>query len=156
MAGPVRVLIADDSPDITDMLEYVLNADPQLECVGCLHSADELAGEVRRLRPDILILDASMPGKDPLTVMAEFATEFPEVRAIFHSGYDDDELIGRVIDAGAWGFVSKREDVESVLSAIRAVAAGKTVFPDRPPRAGQRTSVRADQRRGDSPPPSSD
>ncbi len=134
-ASTIRVMVADDNPDIADVLAYVIGAEPAMECVGCLHSADHLAEEIRALRPDVLVLDATMPGRDPLTAVKELGPEFPEVRAIFYSGHDDREFIERVVDAGAWGFVSKRREAEAVLAAIRLVAAGKVVFPERrPPR----------------------
>lgn len=127
---PIRVLVIDDSPDITEMLSYLIGVEPDLECVGCLHSANDLLENVQSLRPDVLILDASMPGKAPLTALEECATAFPSLLAIVYSGYDDPSLVERVIDAGAWGFVSKREDPDSVVRAIRTVAAGKVAFPD--------------------------
>jgi two-component system invasion response regulator UvrY len=129
--GSVRVLVADDQPDIADMLEYVIGDDPGLDCVGCLHSADELAAAVRNLHPDVLVLDARMPGVDPLTAIAELAPEFPGLKSIFYSGYDDPDFIERIIDAGAWGFVSKRHESDAVVRAIHNVVAGKVVFPER-------------------------
>ena len=133
---PIRVLVVDDHPDITDILSYVIGVDPQLECVGRLHSADRLAEEIRALRPDVMILDARMPGVDPLTALVGITPEFPGLRTIFYSGYDDPEFIEQIIDAGAWGFVSKGHASDAVVRAIHAVAAGKVVFPERRRRTG--------------------
>ena len=127
----IRVLVVDDQPDIAEMLEYVIGVDPGLECVGCLHSANALADSIRTHRPDVLVLDARMPGVDPLTAMVALAPEFPELKSIFYSGYDDPDFIERIIDAGAWGFVSKRHESDAVVRAIHSVAAGRVVFPER-------------------------
>ena len=124
-------MVIDANPDLTDVLSYVISVEPNMECVGCRQSADDLANEIRRLHPDVLVLDASMPGKDPVTALMESTSEFPAVRTIVYSGYDDRALIERVIDAGAWGFVSKREAPDAVVRAIRAVVAGQIAFPDR-------------------------
>lgn len=133
-ASPIRVLVVDDNPDLAEMLEFVIGVEPAMECVGCLHTADRLAEAIRALRPDVLVLDAKMPGRDPLALVKELGPEFPGVRAIFYSGFDDPDFIEQVIDSGAWGFVSKRRQSAAVLEAIRSVAAGRVVFPDhRPP-----------------------
>ena len=134
MNAPIKVLVVDDSPDITELLSYLIGVEPRLECVGCRQSADGLADDIHRLQPDILVLDASMPGKDPITALAECRIEFPGLRAVVYSGYDDSALIERVIDAAAWGFVSKREAPNVVVRAILAVAAGQVVFPVKPSR----------------------
>jgi len=132
-APSIRVLVADDNADVAGVLEYVIGIEPTMECVGCLTSADRLAEEIRALRPDVLVLDAKMPGKDPLATLMELGPEFPGMRAIFYSGSDDPEFIEKIIDAGAWGFVSKSRKADAVLDAIRMVAAGRVVFPDRRP-----------------------
>lgn len=125
---PTRVLLVDDNPDIADVLCHVVGTEPAMECVGCLQSVDRLTEEIRSLRPDVLVLDARMPGKDPLSAMKEFAAEFPDVRTIFHSGFDDPDFIEQIIDAGAWGFVSKTHDPRTLIRAIRSVAAGRVAF----------------------------
>lgn len=130
---PIRVMVADDNPDLADVLVHVIGIEPAMECVGCVQSADDLAGQIRSLRPDVLVLDARMPGRDPLTVVTEVGPEFPDLRTIFYSGYDDADFIERIIDAGGWGFVSKRQPAAAVIEAIRSVAAGKVVFPERRP-----------------------
>ena len=138
----IRVLVADDNRDLADMLAYVIGIEPAMECVGCVQSADHLAEEIRALRPDVLVLDAKMPGRDPLAVVTELGPEFPGVRAIFYSGYDDPDFVERIIDAGAWGFVSKRHQAAAVIEAIRSVAAGKVVFPERRPPSPRGDSAR--------------
>lgn len=133
-APPLRVMVADDNSDLAEMLAYVIGVEPAMECVRCVQSADHLAEEIRAHRPDVLVLDAKMPGRDPLAAVAELGPEFPGVRTVFYSGYDDADFIERTIDAGAWGFVSKRQQAAAVIEAIRSVAAGRVVFPEpRPP-----------------------
>ncbi len=127
----IRVLVADDQPDITEVLQYVIGIDPGLECVGCLGRADELGDAVRTLRPDVLVIDARMPGTDPLIAVRELADEFPAIKCIFYTGYDDPGFIERMIDSRAWGFVSKSLGSDAVLRAIHSVAVGTPVFPKR-------------------------
>lgn len=128
---PTRVLCVDDSRDMTAVMQLMIDAEPQMECVGCLHSANDLAKVARRLNPppDVVILDATMPGKNPLASMAELAAEFPTIRTIILSGHDDAAFVQRAIDAGAWGCVSKREPPDAILRAVREAANGHARRP---------------------------
>jgi DNA-binding NarL/FixJ family response regulator len=122
---PIKVVCVDDSADITALLSMVIDAQPDMESAATLHAADELPAEVARSQPDVVILDLTMPGRDPLEVVEELASNAPSTRIIVYSGYDDAGLTDRAIDAGAWGHVSKHHEIDMVLRAIRHVAGGK-------------------------------
>lgn len=136
-ASKIRVLFVDDNQDLTVVLHMIIDAEPDMQCVGCLASADHLVAEVRRLctkapapTPDaathlVVILDATMPGKDPLEAMSELAAAFPHVQTIIYSGHDDPRFIDRAINAGAWQYVSKREEPTALTRAVREVWALK-------------------------------
>jgi two-component system response regulator NreC len=136
-ATKIRVLFVDDNQDLSTVLRMVIDAEPDMRCVGCLASADRLVAEVRRLctraptpnpeaaTPLVVILDATMPGKDPFEAMSELATAFPQVPTIIYSGHDDPGFIDRASNAGAWGCVSKREEPDAVTRAVREVWALK-------------------------------
>jgi len=126
-APPTLVLCVDDNRDVTAVARLMIESDPTMRCVGCLDSADQLEEEVRRLGADtplIVLLDATMPGKDPLEVMGRLASAFPRTRTILFSGYDDQSFIDRAVDAGAWGCLSKHDEPSALLRAVREVAAG--------------------------------
>lgn len=128
---PTRVLCVDDNPDIRDVMKMVIETDPTLRCVGCMASADQLIEKIRRMNPppDVVLLDATMPGKDPLTVMMAMAAACPTVRTIVYTGHDDAVFVDKVRDAGAWGYVSKNEDPDTILKAVHEVAAGRVWWP---------------------------
>jgi DNA-binding NarL/FixJ family response regulator len=151
--GRIDVLCVDDYPALTDVMRRLINAQPDMRCVGCLASADELANEVRRLcthplpgpaptenpttnptanpasNPVVVILDATMPGKNPFDAVRELAAAFPHVKTIMYSGHNDRGMVDRAIDAGAWGCAAKGMDPTQVLHAVREVVAGRVVFP---------------------------
>jgi two-component system, NarL family, response regulator DesR len=136
-ATKIRVLFVDDNQDLSTILRMVIDSEPDMRCVGSLASADTLVAEVRRLctqappptpdvaTPLVVILDATMPGKDPLEAMRELAAALPQVRTIIYSGHDDPGFIERVIGAGAWGCVSKRHEPAAITRAVREVCAGR-------------------------------
>lgn len=124
----ITVLCVDDARDITLMFSHLINGEADMRCVGALQSADELLAEVERLRPDVVLLDLTMPGKDPLTALRELGARVPASRVIVYSGYDDTATVDSTLEAGAWGCVSKHSEPGAVLAAIRRVAAGEAVY----------------------------
>lgn len=126
-----RVLCVDDNPDMTFVLRMMINVEPTMRCVGCLASADHLIQKVRGLSPppDVVLLDATMPGKDPLDVMSEMVAEFPAIKTIVYSGHDDPAFVERFKNAGACGCVSKRDEPDTIVRAVREVAAGRAWWP---------------------------
>lgn len=134
----IRVLCVDDCPDIIAALELVFGIDGTMECIGGLRSANKLVGEVQRHSPppDVVVLDATMPGMNPLEALRQLVTTCPLTRTIIYSGCDDPELVDLARTAGAWGYVSKGAEPTVLLDAVREVASGSTVFPQYGRRSG--------------------
>ena len=70
MTKSIRVLCVDDSRDVTNMLARLMSFETDVMCVGELNSADRLVAEVGALRPDVVLIDLTMPGRDPLGARA--------------------------------------------------------------------------------------
>ena len=124
-SSPLRVMCVDDNRFIGEAVQTVLQERSDLEWAGWLSSAAELAGESRRRRPDIVLLDIDMPGRNVFEVLEEYVQSFPTVRVIMFSGYVRPEYIDRAINAGAWGYVSKNDGTEHMIEAIDRVAGGE-------------------------------
>jgi DNA-binding NarL/FixJ family response regulator len=124
----VRVMVVDDLAQIREVIRVLVDLEPDLECVGCSETADNLVNEARNLNADIVLLDASMPGCDPLGAMSELSRALPHVRTIVVSGRDDGAFIDQAMECGAWGCVSKYDPPTAIVRAVRQVAAGKAVL----------------------------
>jgi DNA-binding NarL/FixJ family response regulator len=122
------VLVVDDSEDISSLYRNVIDQEPDLECVGTLPDADKLVEVVLERRPNLVLLDLSMPGRSPLEVVRELAERCPDTRVVFLSGYDDPDTVRSVLDAGAWGLASKHGTPPDVLSMLRRVHRGEICF----------------------------
>jgi len=120
--GRTRVLCVDDSPDLADMLARLVGASPDMINVGTLGSAERIVEEVILHRADVVVLDLTMPGPDPLAAIGLLAKHAPKCRVIAFSGFDDPGTRQAVRCAGAWDLVSKRGEPNDIIVAIRRVA----------------------------------
>jgi DNA-binding NarL/FixJ family response regulator len=125
----MRVLCVDDHADMRGVMKMVIDCEPDMQCVGTLDSANQLIAEAMRVNATVILLDASMRGKDPFEAMAELAAQAPEIRTIIYSAHHDPAFIERARTSGAWGCVSKDGDPDVVVRAVRQVAAGTVFFP---------------------------
>jgi len=121
----IRVLCVDDNPDLADVYASVIDAEDDMESVGVLGSADAMCATIREKGASVALVDLTMPGKPPLEAIEEASKEQPECRVIVISGYDDSKTVSDALERGAWGFVSKHGEMETVLKAIRTVAGGE-------------------------------
>ena len=134
---PIRVLCVEDHAILVEGLRARLSREPDFEYVGRLASADGLVGSVERLRPDIVVMDIEMPGRNAFEAAAELRQKFPQVRVVFLSGHMRDRHLSSAMSCGASGFFSKLDDPDSLLAGLRDVWRGVQVLgPTAAARAG--------------------
>lgn len=126
--SPVRILCVDDNEEILSALSLHFAHIEGFEVVGTLSSADGLAAAVAKSKPDILVLDLDMPGLSPIQALREVDRSGLPTRTIVFSGHLRSELVDQVMDAGAWGYVTKNDGETSLVTAIRAVMAGEIAW----------------------------
>ena len=133
---PIRVLCVDDQEDITTVVRMLITEESNMQCVGCLASVEHLVEDVRALPapPDVVILDATMPGRSPMMALEELAGACPKTRTLIYSAHNDPAFIRHAKLAGAWGWVCKDDEPTSLLRAVREVADGRPVWPVGPKR----------------------
>jgi DNA-binding NarL/FixJ family response regulator len=128
-ASTIRILAADDHPLIRAGLVSFLATEPGLEVVAEVGNGEEALEKYRELRPDIVLMDLSMPVMDGLAATKAIHDEFPDARVIVLTTYGGDEDIHRALDAGAMGYLVKDMVAEEVLNIIRTVHAGRRGIP---------------------------
>jgi DNA-binding NarL/FixJ family response regulator len=122
----VRVVVADDHEVVRTGLVSLLNATPGLRVVGEAQDGEEACRLAAELTPDVLLMDLSMPHLDGLRATARVHAHSPGVGVLVLTMHDDRARLQRALKAGASGYVLKRNDVDELVRAIRAVAAGRT------------------------------
>jgi two-component system response regulator DesR len=124
-ARRIRILCVDDNEDVIDALRLLVSREPGLEWAGWVPNAGELLAEAQACRPDIVLLDVDMPGRDPFEGVAGLVAACPDVRVIMLSGHVRNDLVNRAIAAGAWGYVAKGDGQRAMLEVITQVANGE-------------------------------
>jgi len=116
-----RILLADDHPLVRSGIRTTLSREGQLEVVGEATDGAEVQRLCHELRPDLLLLDLSMPGPPPLETISCVHALSPETRVLVLSAYDDDAHVRSVAGVGIDGYLLKDEATETLLQAITAV-----------------------------------
>jgi DNA-binding NarL/FixJ family response regulator len=126
---PITVLAADDHPLIRAGLVAFLGTEPGLKVVAEAGNGEEALEKYRELRPDIVLMDLSMPVMDGLSATKAILEEFPNARIIVLTTYGGDEDIHRALDAGAVGYLVKDMVVADILNVVRTVHGGRRGIP---------------------------
>lgn len=121
----IRLLLADDHRIVREGIAALLAREPDIELVGQANDGVEVLNLARELRPDLVIIDISMPGLNGMEAMRRIFTEAPNVRVLCLSVHDEKQLVAAVIDAGASGYLLKDCAFEELVRAVRAVMAGQ-------------------------------
>ncbi len=121
----------DDNELIAEAIRRRLAREPDLEWVGWLPRAAELAEKCGDLRPDVVVLDVDIPGDDAFQAIREMARVCPSARVVMLSGHARREYVDQAVAAGAWGYLLKSDGTDAIIQAMRTVADGRFVLdPD--------------------------
>ncbi|MEG1041347.1 MAG: response regulator transcription factor [Pseudomonas sp.] len=123
------VLIVDDHATVRFAVRMLLERE-HFNVVGEANDGEAAAQMARQLRPDVVILDISLPGIDGLSVLKRMRLLEPSPRIMVLSGQPTELFARRCLDAGASAFVRKDEDLEALLSALKAMIKGYSIFPE--------------------------
>lgn len=121
-----RVLIADDHSFVREGVGQLISAQADLEVVSSVDNGTNLIQQARNLRPDVIVLDISMPDLNGLDLLALLPRVSPASRVVVLSFHREPMMIQQAMSSGALGYVAKTAPVGELLDAIRAVSNGRT------------------------------
>jgi two-component system, NarL family, nitrate/nitrite response regulator NarL len=124
-----RVLIADDHPLFVEGVAKVIATYPEMELVAKVTDARTALAEIRRLKPDVALVDLKLPDLDGITVVEQLEREGLTTRVAIVSAYEESATVYRAIAAGARAYLSKLCEPEALRTTIMALARGDTVIP---------------------------
>ena len=143
----IDVLIAEDHSVVRGGLVELLGVTDDLEVVGTAADGAEAIELARVLRPDVVLMDISMPGVDGIRATGSILEAEPEARVVMLTAFSDRDRVVAALDAGAIGYLLKDAEPQEVLDAIRAAARGEA--PLAPRAARELLAARSGEQRAD-------
>ena len=131
MDGKIKIVIADDQELIRESLKIVLSANPDMEVTDTVADGREGLRSVRACRPDVILMDVRMPEMDGVSCTRIIKENYPQIKIIILTTFDDDEYVYNALKYGASGYLLKGVSMAELSSAIRTVHSGKAMInPD--------------------------
>lgn len=128
--GKLRILLGDDHAVLRAGLKVLLNAEEDLEVIGEAADGLEVLEKSAQLRPDLVLLDLTMPRMNGVECIRNLLKAQPDLKILVLTMHDDEEYLKAVIQAGAQGYVLKKAADVELLSAIRTVSRGEMfIYP---------------------------
>jgi DNA-binding NarL/FixJ family response regulator len=121
----IKVFIVDDHPIIRQGLTMLINREPDMTVCGDAEDAKSTMQAVAAAKPDILILDISLNGRDGLGLLKDLRTKIPDLPVLVLSMHDELLYAERALRAGAQGYIMKQEASGKVLAALRRILGGE-------------------------------
>jgi two-component system, NarL family, response regulator DevR len=134
---PVRVFLVDDHEVVRRGVAEVLEDDPGITVAGEAGSVAEALARVPAVRPDVVVIDMRLPDGDGAELCRGLRDRVPGVRCMMLTSYSEQEALDAAIEAGAAGFLLKQVRGPALVSAVRTVAGGGTLFDEVGPSRGR-------------------
>jgi DNA-binding NarL/FixJ family response regulator len=126
--GKIRVLLADDHVVLRQGTRHLLEREPDLEVVGEAGDGEEAVRLTTQLKPDVVIMDVAMPHLSGIEATKQIKARMSSIAVLILTGYDYDEYIFSLLEAGAAGYLLKDVSGDELIDAVRAVYAGEPVL----------------------------
>ena len=130
MSELTRVMIVEDHFVARLGIQGLIADQPDMEVAVTLKNGAEAVQRYAEVKPDLVLMDMRMPGFDGIQATAALLSQDPEARILIVSSYDTEVEVGRVLGAGAKGYIMKEADGEQLLAAARTVASGQSFVPE--------------------------
>jgi two-component system response regulator NreC len=125
MTQKIQIFLADDHAVLRTGLKMFINSQPDMNCVGEAGDGASTLALARKLRPDVLLLDLSMPGLGGLEALPEIRRQIPGTRVLVLTMHTEEDYLHQALSQGAAGYVLKQAVDQELLSAIRAAMRGE-------------------------------
>lgn len=128
MADRTRVVMADDHPVFRDGLRVLLESLPSIELIGEAADGDAAVALTEQLRPDVVLMDLGMPGRNGIDATRAITARTPSTAVLVLTMFEDDESVFSAMRAGARGYLLKDSDRDELVRAIDIIGHGGAIF----------------------------
>ncbi|MBS0190374.1 MAG: response regulator transcription factor [Phycisphaerales bacterium] len=126
--APLRVMCVDDNELLAGALRRTLEREPGMRWAGFISGGNLISARILEASPDVVLMDIDIPGVDVFEQAQIVSSCAPHIRVLMLSGHVLPHYIDRALDSGAWGYLSKNDDVPQLLQHIRLAAQGQIVL----------------------------
>jgi DNA-binding NarL/FixJ family response regulator len=120
----LRILLADDHKIVREGLRTLINSQPDMQVIGEAANGKEVLVKARELKPDVVVMDLSMPELNGLQATERLKAERPEMKVVALTAHEDESYLRQLCKVGAAGYVLKRSAGDELVKAISEVAKG--------------------------------
>ena len=125
----IRVLVTDDQVELANEISRVLGTDPSLQVVGVACDGIDALAKIATTHPDVVLLDIRMPNMNGVVATKRIKAEYPDVRVLILTTFDDSDYILNAINNGASGYLLKDIGGGALIAAVKNAYAGDTILP---------------------------
>jgi DNA-binding NarL/FixJ family response regulator len=120
----IRVVVFEDNKLVRDSFEAILNGTDGFICTGVYSDCNNLIQDLKKSQPDIVLMDIEMNGINGIEATKKIKEQFPDIKVLIQTVFDDDEKIFAAICAGASGYILKKTSPAKLIEAIQEVKTG--------------------------------
>jgi len=120
----IKVAIFEDNRSLREGLAAMIGGTPGFECTGTFPNCNNILKNISQAKPDVVLMDIEMPGINGIEAVAMIKEEFPEIKILMETIFDDDEKIFNSICAGAEGYILKHTTPAEMMEAIKEIYEG--------------------------------
>ena len=120
----IKVAIFEDNRSLREGLATMINGTAGFECVGAFPNCNHLLKNISQAKPDVVLMDIEMPGINGIEAVAMIKADYPEIKILMETIFDDDEKIFNSICAGAEGYILKHTAPAEIMEAIKEIHEG--------------------------------
>jgi two-component system response regulator NreC len=131
MTKKIRVLICDDHAMFREGVKSILRSQPNMDVIGEASNGRQAVELAEKMRPDVVLMDVSMPQLKGFDAVRRVLKDWPEARVLMLTIYDDEDLVARCLTAGAAGYVLKDSPPAQLVYAVETVAKGEQYLSPR-------------------------
>jgi DNA-binding NarL/FixJ family response regulator len=124
----LKLLLADDHKMLREGLRVLLDSQPGMTVVGEAANGNEVIEKAAELKPDVVVMDLSMPGLNGLQATSLLRDKLPSIKVVVLTAHEDETYLTQLCKAGAAGYVLKRSAGEQLVQAIRMAVSGQSFF----------------------------
>ena len=125
----IRVLVTDDQTELANEISAVLATDPSLQVVGTACDGFDALEKIPAIKPDVVLMDIRMPNMNGVVATSRIKTQYPDVKVLILTTFDDSEYILNAINNGASGYLLKDMGGSALINAIKNAHEGDTILP---------------------------